>query len=221
MSLVVIGTGTGVGKTVTCALLLARYGRLFRLAYWKPMATGAVEGRDTVEIKRWCGHLADVLEEEYLFSAPLSPHAAATLEGKVIEPDKVAEALVRHGLADRERGLVMEGVGGLLVPLTRHGYLLADLLRDLRLPCLVVGQSKLGTINHTLLTLEALRSRSMEIAGVVLSGPKNPVNRDAIQRFGRVDLVLEVDPVRPLTRSGIARGAKKFDRQGKLRKYFL
>ena len=221
MSLVVIGTGTEVGKTVTCALLLARYGKSFRLGYWKPIATGAIEGRDTAEVKRWCGHLADILEESYLFDAPLSPHLAAKLEGKSIDPARVADALVMHGMEDERRSLIIEGIGGLLVPLTDHGYLLADLLRDFQLPCLVVGQSSLGTINHTLLTLEALRWRKIEIAGVVLSGPRNRENRAAIRRFGRVDVVLEIEPIRPLSRQGIARAARKFDRPGRLRGYFL
>lgn len=221
MSLVVIGTGTEVGKTVTCSVLLARYGKRLRLGYWKPIATGGKEGRDTAEVKRLCGDVPGILEERYLFKAPLSPHLAARLEGKSIDPDRLTDALVAHGLEDEGRSLVIEGIGGLLVPLTEHGYLLADLVRDFHLPCLVVGQSKLGTINHTLLTLEALRWRKIEIAGVVLSGPRNRENSAAVRRFGKVEVVLEIEPIRPLSRAGVARAAKRFDRQGKLRRYFL
>jgi len=220
MSLIVVGTDTGVGKTVACAVLLARYGRRRQLAYWKPIATGACEGRDAAFVKRVAGGIAGVLDETYVFEPPLSPHLAAKLAGTAIDPERVLEDLVRHALEDRRRGLVIEGIGGLLVPLTDRGYLLADLCREMSLPCLLVARSGLGTINHTLLTLEALRSRQLELAGVVLSGPRNPENRAAIERFGRVDVVAEIPPVRPLSRAGLIRAARSFDRRGRLKRYF-
>ena len=133
-------------------------------------------------------------------------------------PDEL-QALVTHAMDDQERSLVIEGIGGLLVPVTEAGYLLADLCRDMHLPCLVVAQSTLGTINHTLLTLEALRSRSLEIAGVVLSGPRNRENRAAIEKFGKADIISELDEVSPLNRTGVLRAAEGFDRAGKLREY--
>ncbi len=220
MSLVVIGTDTGAGKTVACAVLLARYGGKVRLAYWKPIATGAVEGSDADFVHRVAGHCGEVLPEVYLFRPPLSPHLAARLEGARIDPERVLEALVAHGLEDRERSLVIEGVGGLLVPLTDRGYLLADLLREFHLPCLLVARSTLGTINHTLLTLEALRSRGLELAGVVLSGPRNEDNSIAIARFGGADVVGEIPPIRPMGRAGVLRAAKSFDRGGRLKRFF-
>jgi dethiobiotin synthase len=219
LSLVVTGTGTGVGKTVTCAAILARYGRTLRLAYWKPIATGAVEGRDAASVKRWCGHVAGVLDEVYLFDAPVSPHLAARRERAVIDAEAVLAALVRHGLEDGERSLVIEGAGGVLVPLTDRGDLLADLLREIHLPCVVAASTRLGTINHTLLTLEALRSRGIEVAGVVLNGPPDRENRMAIERFGRVDVVGEIGPLPRPGRAAVARAARSLDRQGRLRRY--
>ena len=213
MSLFVVGTGTGVGKTITCAVLLARHGKRLRLAYWKPVATGAREERDAELVRRIAGRFAAILPEEYLFDPPLSPHLAARLAGASIEPDRLLEALVRYGVEDARRSLVIEGAGGLLVPLTDRGYLLANLLEDFHLPCLLVASSALGTINHTLLTLEALRSRRIEIAGAVLSGPSNPENRRAIERFGRVEVVGEISPIRPVGPAGILRAAKSFDRR--------
>jgi dethiobiotin synthase len=221
MSLVVIGTDTGVGKTVACAVLLARYGKRHRLAYWKPIATGAAEGRDTRLIRRWCGHLIDVLEERYLFARPLSPHLAARLERRTIDPEALLEALVAHGLEDERRSLIIEGVGGLLVPLTCQGYLLAHLLCDMHLPSLLVARSTLGTINQTLLLLEALRARGLELAGIVLSGPRNSENRAAIERFGEAEVVGEIEMIRPLGRAGILRAARSFDRRGRLRRYLM
>jgi dethiobiotin synthetase len=221
LSLVVVGTGTEVGKTVACSILLARYGKSLRLAYWKPVATGASEGSDSKFVKRIVGHLAPVLDDRYSFGPPLSPHLAARRHRKAIEPEALLEALVAHGLEDKDRSLIIEGVGGLLVPLTSSGYLLADLLRDFHLPCLLVATSTLGTINHTLLTLEALRSRRLEVAGVVLNGPRNRDNRDAIESFGKADVVAEIPPIRPLSRAGVLRAAKNFDRRGQLKRYLI
>jgi malonyl-CoA O-methyltransferase len=101
------------------------------------------------------------------------------------------------------------------VPLTDDGYLLADLLVAAGLPCLLVARSTLGTINHTLLSLEALRARDLAVAGVVLVGPFNPANRRAIERLGRVAVVAEIPPL-TLDRAGIAAAARDFDPEGQL-----
>lgn len=218
MSLFVAGTGTEVGKTVVSAVLLARYGAERPLGYWKPVATGALEGRDTETLERLAGDQARIAPELYLFREPLSPHLAARLEGAAIEPHRL-HAELRARDADRDRAWVIEGIGGLLVPLHDDGPLLADLLAQLEIPCLLVALSTLGTINHTLLSLNALRDRAIEIAGVVLNGPPNPENRRAIERFGRVAVVGEVPPIEPLDRAGVGRAAAAFDPAGALEPY--
>jgi dethiobiotin synthetase len=123
---------------------------------------------------------------------------------------------VAHGIEDPRRSLIIEGIGGLLVPLTAHGYLFADLVRDMHLPCLLVARSTLGTINHTLLSLEALERRGIKTAGVVLNGPRSPENRAAIERFGRTSVVAEIEPLRPLGPAAVARAARRFDRRARL-----
>ncbi len=220
MSLFVTATGTEIGKTVACAVILARYGPQLRLGYWKPIATGAVDGRDTQEVKRLSGHVADVLEESYLFDPPLSPHLAARRARRAIVPDRILEELVAHALEDRERSLVIEGIGGVLVPITDSGYMVSHLARDLHLPCVVVASSALGTINHTLLTLEALRAREIDIAGVILNGPRNRDNRRAIEQHGKVTVVGEIEPLRRLTRASVRGAARRFDRRARLKRYF-
>lgn len=220
MSIVVSGTDTGVGKTVASAVILARYGRSGRLAYWKPIQSGTRGGTDSSRIARWTQGFAEVLEEEYRFLRPLSPHLAARLEGKAIDPERIAAALVRHALSDPRRNLVVEGAGGLLVPLTEGGYLIADLIRDLALPCVVVARTALGTINHTLLTLEAARARGIRVAGVILSGPGDDENERAIERFGRTAVVDTIEPIRPLGKPGVLRAARAFDRRGVLKEFF-
>jgi dethiobiotin synthase len=313
LTLAIVGTGTGVGKTLVAATVLARYGAEMPLAYWKPVATGSREDRDTVTIAALAGDRAVVLAESYLFPEPLSPHLAARLAGSRIEPATLLADFDRHRAA--HPALVIETAGGLLVPLAGGeevgdgvaeaagreagenlgeagrdlgestgvvaeasaagapdrraagrrigaggrppglaakpagaargwpfrgspaaappaapaawpagappvGYLQADLLADMArrdaLACLVVSHSGLGTINHTLLTLEALRARGLAIAGVALDGPPNRENRLAIQRFGRVDAIFELPHFAPIDREEVAGVARFFDHGGRL-----
>jgi malonyl-CoA O-methyltransferase len=221
LTLAVVGTGTEVGKTVVSAVLLARYVAELPLAYWKPVATGELGSeRDAAVVRRLAGPGPQIVPEAYLFTDPLSPHLAARLTGAVIDPAKLAADLARLR-AVAGRGLVVEGVGGVLVPLSEPsergpGVLLADWLAAAALPCLVVALSTLGTINHTLLTLEALRARRIAVAGVVLNGPPNLENRRAIERFGDIEVVAELPPLAPLDPAAVARAARDFDPTGRL-----
>ncbi len=205
-ALAVVGTDTGVGKTVACAVLLTRWAA-HQPAYWKPVATGARDERDTDTIRRLCPPEIEILPESYLLAEPLSPHLAARREGATIDPGRLLADLLSHRATLAGRPLVVEGAGGVLVPLTDDGYLLADLLAAAALPCLVVARSTLGTINHTLLTLEALRSRKIQVKGVVLNGPRNPDNRHAIERFGAIQVVGELPPLPMLTPAAISAAA--------------
>ncbi len=219
MSLVVVGTGTEIGKTITCALLLSRYAGTSKLTYWKPIATGSSEERDTQVIERLCGPEVDILQELYLFEHPVSPHLAARLAGKRIDPERVLKALETYQQENDGRTLIIEGIGGLLVPLTSNGYLLADLLDEMALPCLLVGSSTLGTINHTLLTIEALRSRELVLVGVVLNGPPHDENRRAIEEFGGVQIVSGIEPLSVLTPESVLQASRGFDRKALLESY--
>jgi dethiobiotin synthase len=221
VSLAVVGTGTAVGKTIVSALLLARYAAGgdgeggSALAYWKPVATGARDERDAETVARLAPRSVGILPESYLFAAPVSPHLAARLEGAAVDPERLLADLARHRAGTTSGALVVEGVGGLLVPLTGDG-LLIDFLAAAGLPCLLVALSGLGTINHTLLSLEALRSRGLDVAGVVMNGPPHAENRVAIERFGGVAVVAEVAPIDPLDRPAVARAAAGFDPAGLL-----
>jgi len=224
VSLAVLGTDTGVGKTVVSALILARYGRVSRgLAYWKPIATGGSRDRDASYIRSRLSGRAEVLEEEYLFDPPVSPHLAARKAGSFIHRRKIQAAWNRHrGVPGR--AIVVEGIGGVLVPISDRGHLLADLIRSLELEAVLVARSTLGTINHTLLTLEALRSREIPLIGVVLNGPPGRDNREAIERFGKVKVLGEVPrlaPGRRPSRASLLAAARGFDRVGALEPYLL
>lgn len=217
MSLVVVGTGTEIGKTITCAVLLSRYAGISQLTYWKPIATGSAEERDTEVIERLCGPAVEILQELYLFEPPVSPHLAARLAGEKIDPEQVVQALKTY--QQDQRALIIEGIGGLLVPLTSDGYLLAELFKEMALPCLLVASSTLGTINHTLLSLEAMRSRDLNVVGVVLNGPPQDENRQAIETFGNVPIVSEIEHLPTLSRETVLQTSHGFDREALLESY--
>ncbi len=187
--LFVTGTDTGVGKTVVAAALMHRYRSRASLRYWKPIQTGTEQDNDTAEVRRLaCCTSSEILDQGVRLPNPVSPHLAARLAGQSIELEGVVELVARCPSTDR---WIVEGAGGVLVPINRSD-MMADLIGLLRLPVLVVARSTLGTINHTLLTLESLRARSLSVAGVVMVGDSNRDNRSAIEDYGQVAVVGEM-----------------------------
>ena len=184
--LFVTGTDTGIGKTVTAAVLTAG----LKAEYWKPIQCGLDEGTD----RNWVVRKTALPEnrfhpEAYLLKHPLSPHAAARLEGIHIDLASIKAPRPLQG-----RRLIVEGAGGLLVPLNDQ-YTMIDLIKKLGFPVILTAGSGLGTINHTLLSLRELERNRIEVLGVVLNGPRNPSNRDAIEHFGRVRVLAEIAPL--------------------------
>ena len=178
-SLFVTGTDTGVGKSYVAALLAVG----LEAAYWKPVQSGAdadadwVRGVTGLPAKR-------VLPETYRLRESLSPHEAARREGVQIEMSRFA--------LPKQKRLIVEGAGGVMVPLDDR-HLMVDLMATLGLPVLVVARSELGTINHTLLTLDQLRRRGCPLLGVVVNGPPNPANCQAIAHYGEVPVLAAID----------------------------
>jgi dethiobiotin synthase len=200
----VTGTDTGVGKTVVSAALLWKH-RALAPRYWKPVQTGIEQDDDTAEVRRLGGYAPEsVLEAGVRLPRPLSPHRAAELAGTSIDVGAIVQTAAAE--AASASGWIVEGAGGILVPLNARD-LMADLMSRLALPVLVVSRSTLGTINHTLLTLEALRSRALAPAGVVMVGPPDAANRRAIEHYGRIDVVGELPPLDPLTPEALRRWA--------------
>jgi len=186
--LFVTGTGTEVGKTVVAATIartLAAEGK--RLAVFKPAVTGLDEGVETDHalLRRASGsEQNDEQIAPYRYGPPASPHLAAALAGEEIEPERLRQ--VAAAAAERADAIVCEGVGGLLVPLST-GYLVRDLAADLGYPLVIVASPGLGTINHTLLTVEAARAANLEVTAIVLNPwPKEPTE---IERNNRETLV--------------------------------
>lgn len=188
--LFVTGTNTDIGKTVVSAILVAgSQGR-----YWKPVQSGIIETSDT----RWIREKTGLPEshfypETYRLKQPLSPHAAAALDGVQISLDRFEMPT----LPETET-LIVEGAGGIMVPLNDEHFML-DLMKKLDIPILLVADSELGTINHTLLSLAHLRRNNLAVLGVVMNGPKNPGNREAIERYGDINVLAEIEPLPEIT----------------------
>jgi dethiobiotin synthetase len=187
----VTGTDTDIGKTLVAAWLT----RHWKADYWKPVQTGAADITDFGTIHRLVPD-AVIHPSAYVFQAPLSPHEAARREHARIELSAITPPRTT-------RPLVAEGAGGVMVPLNEVA-LMVDLMERLKLPALVVARSSLGTLNHTLMTLEVLRRRRIPILGVVMNGQKNPANRQAIEHFGGVPVLAEIQPLPAVTASVVA-----------------
>jgi dethiobiotin synthetase len=194
--LFVTGTDTNVGKTVVSAALVHRYRSVGPVGYWKPIQTGFPDDDDTAAVRKLgsCSQ-EEICDAGIRLPRPLSPHLAAELCGTSIEVDSIFR--IAAGL-DQNRYWIVEGAGGVLVPINRERFMI-DLIAALALRVVVVARSQLGTINHTLLTLEALRARNIQIAGVVIAGEPNSGNRQAIETYGRIEILGEMPRFNELT----------------------
>jgi dethiobiotin synthetase len=190
--IVVTGTDTGVGKTVFAAALAGALGAV----YWKPIQAGLLEETDRQVVLRLSGLPEErVLPEAYRLKTPASPHLAAEIDGITIDP----EALV---LPRTDGPLVVEGAGGLLVPLTREvAYI--DVIGRWRAPVVLCARTTLGTINHTLLSIEALRARGIPLLGIAFIGDENAESERIIVEMGQVRRLGRLPHLAELTRDAL------------------
>jgi dethiobiotin synthetase len=197
--LVVVGTDTDVGKTVISALLVQGLGA----HYWKPVQCGDLEiGGDTGRVANLCGLSAEqqqqrLLPEAYQLKAPASPNQAARAEGFAVDPSQLS-------LPPVDGPLVVETAGGLLVPL-RDDYLQIQQIQQWQRPVLLVARSGLGTLNHTLLSLEALQRRQIPVLGLILNGPRHPANHHTLCAMGGTTVLAEVEPQPTLDQQALSR----------------
>ena len=212
--LFVTGTDTGVGKTVVSAALIHRYRRDTPLRYWKPIQTGIEQDDDTGDVARLAECNADELCTSGIrLARPLSPHLAARLSGTTIGIESLVNTIAR---ALDERAWIVEGAGGVLVPVNDH-QMMRDLIVMMDLPVVIAARTALGTINHTLLTIEALRRREVRVAGVVMVGEPNGDNRAAVERYGEVTVLGEMPRFPRLTSQDLAAWAtSELDPEGRL-----
>lgn len=186
----ITGTDTDVGKTVVSSWLMLHLGGV----YWKPTQSGSPHDIDTIRDLTEFGE-ERFLPSTYVLQQPLSPHEAAKRDGVTID-------MAAFELPKTERPLVVEGAGGLMVPLNDESFVI-DLMVKLGLPAILVCRSGLGTINHTLLSLEAMRARNIDIAGLVINGPKMPHNRQALEQYSDVPVIAEIDELTPLKKQSL------------------
>lgn len=193
---VVTGTDTGIGKTVFAAALAGALG----VPYWKPVQAGLDEETDSETVAR----LAEVavVPEAYRLGTPASPHLAAQIDGVTIDSDQ---------LIPPSGPIVVEGAGGALVPLTRT-LLYADMFARWQIPVIVCARTALGTINHSLLTIEALKSRDVPIHGLAFLGDAVPDSEAVIPEISGVKRLGRLPIVEPLTPESLAQAfAANFD----------
>ena len=187
---IVSGTDTDIGKTVFSAGLAGMLGA----RYWKPVQAGLNESGvgDSQTVAELSG--VDIVPEAYRLKLAASPHQAAAEEGIVIDPD---------ALVPPDGPLVIEGAGGLMVPLTPHA-LFIDMFARWKLPIILCARTQLGTINHTLLSLEAIRKRDIPLQGVAFIGEANPESENIITELGQVKRLGRLPPIAPLTPGRLA-----------------
>jgi dethiobiotin synthetase len=192
MKIIIAATDTNVGKTLLSAMILSSRDEY---RYWKPIQSGTIDETDSETVKR-ISECSDerIIPEAYIFSEPLSPHLASRLDGINIDTARLQPP--------DEPNVVIELAGGVLVPVT-DTLLQADLIARWNIPVVLATRSSLGTINHTLLTVEALRKRQISIAGCVMIGDPNPENERAVTLFGAVTMIGRIPIIRKITKRSL------------------
>jgi dethiobiotin synthase len=201
---IVAGTDTGIGKTTVAAMLTLALDAL----YWKPIQSGTRDGTDRQQVQALTQLPDDrFLPERYILKEPLSPHRAAEIDGVEIQ----TEALI---VPASDQTLIIEAAGGLLVPITRRA-LQIDVLAAWGLPLILCARTALGTINHTLLSIEALRARDMPLRGLIFIGEDNPDNMRTIADFSGARILGHVPKLDRIDRGALldtfARGFRRED----------
>ena len=197
----ITGIGTDVGKTIVSAILC----QWLQANYWKPIQSGDSEGGDSKTLKKLVSHSSfEIFKEAYTFDAPLSPHAAAKLEGKEIQVDSIIPP-------ESKNPIIIEGAGGLLVPLNYRNETICDLIIHLNAQVIVVVKEYLGNINHTLLTISHLEKNNIKIAGLVFVGEELPHTWDIIKKTSGLPLLFRVPIFNELNKNTIVNFVKEID----------
>ena len=192
MQFFITGIGTEIGKTIVSAIVT----EYLQADYWKPVQSGDLHWTDTMKVQSLVSNTKSVFHpERHRLNAPLSPHASAALDGVQIK-------LSDFTLPVTSNHLVVEGAGGLMVPLNEHEVLL-DLIQQLQIPVILVSRNYLGSINHTLLSFEALQRRNIPIAGIVFNGEPNPASESFIENYTQLPVLFRVGNLDDITPESI------------------
>jgi len=177
----ITGIGTEVGKTVVSAIVV----EALKADYWKPIQAGDLDNSDSHKVKRLISNKDSIFfENSYALNTPMSPHAAAEIDGIKLQIKNIKRP-------ETEKDLVIEGAGGLMVPLNDR-EVIANLISKEDVVVLV-SRHYLGSINHTLLSIEALENRGIEKIGIIFSGDEHPTTEDAIKKLGKVEVIGRIE----------------------------
>lgn len=181
MKLFITGIGTDVGKTITSAIIT----QSLEADYWKPVQAGDLDNSDSLKIQRYISNDKTVIHENsYKLNTPASPHLAAKIDGITIDLKQIIEPKTKNHL-------VIEGAGGLLVPLNNNDTII-DLIKEDYI-IILVSRHYLGSINHTLLSFEALNSRNLNLAGIIFSGDENQASEEIILNKTKAKFIGRID----------------------------
>lgn len=197
----ITGIGTEIGKTITSAVLT----EALQADYWKPVQAGDLDNSDTMKVRRLVSNNQSKFHpERYRLNHPMSPHAAADLDNVKIE-------LTDFQIPKTDNTLLIEGAGGLFVPLN-HEDCIIDLIKRLEIPVILVSQNYLGSINHTLLSINALKNIGIPIHGIVFNGKKNEATEAVIEKMGMVNILGRINELEEVTARSIKKASLQFQR---------
>lgn len=201
----ITGNGTDIGKTIISAIITEH----LAADYWKPIQSGELDNTDTMKVKRLVSNSKTVFHaERFKLIQPLSPHASAEIDGIQIQ-------LEDFKLPITDNYLVIEGAGGLMVPLNNK-ILIADLITHLASSVIVVSRNYLGSINHTLLTIQELRRRNIPIIGIVFNGEHTPQTENFILQYTQLPLLFRVNIEEQIDKQTILKYSKQINLLQKL-----
>ena len=192
------GIGTDVGKTIVSAIV----SEALEATYWKPIQAGDLVNSDSIKIKNLTENVT-VLKEGVKLSQAMSPHAAARIDG-------VKLGVLDFSLPKIDGNFIVEGAGGLMVPLNSDGLMIADIIEEFKLPVIIVSRHYLGSINHTLLTVEVLKNRGVVIKGIVFVGQENRDTEEIILSTTGLKMITRIPEVKVITKEFIKEQANLF-----------
>ncbi len=202
---IICGTDTDIGKTLISSFFVKGLNSF----YWKPIQSGIESETDSQTVKKLAQLSKEkIIKEAYVFTKPLSPHWAAEIDQKTINFDKLR-------LPKVQGSLIVETAGGLMVPITRN-FLQIDQIKQWNLPVILVCKSSLGTLNHTLLSIEALKLRNIEILGLVVNGEKHLDNPKTLVDFSGIPLIAEFPYIKKMDSNNLDVLWKELDIKNKL-----
>lgn len=193
----ITGIGTGIGKTIASAVITEK----LKADYWKPIQSGDLAQSDSLTIEHLISNNETVIHPEtYRLNQPLSPHLSAKLDGIEIE-------LSKFQLPKTDNNLIIEGAGGLMVPLNDKELIL-DLIKYLDLEVILISQHYLGSINHTLLTINTLKQHNIKIKGIIFNGDKNLESQSYILNYTGINHIGNISTLKSLDKSNITEAGK-------------